>query len=887
MDESIVKVHCRENKYFGTGFVIKSEQSGCYILTCGHVINNLKGQILVDDKFARVEKNKYNDGLDIALLFVDGMKAIEFGLIEPNEASSYTVHGFTTLANKIKKEPIKNIKIKVGLSLEDVNGYVTNTIKIFTTENITNGYSGSPIICNRTGLVAGIVQLQENNNINYGISNSHVLDIINVEVIESKICPKRRIRSNLTEENIFYISKTLEKDFQRTLSCFSTQNCTWVEPKLYSDDEKNKVRSEYINVNNLISNPRSIMINGRQQYGLTSLAKFMVKEAWNNLTKGFWLYLDASELKANKKSIERYVNDRLFDFSLSFDDIECIVIDEVSHTVQEANKILMYINEIFIDLPIVVMYSICDSAPIASDNISIERHFEKRYIWSLTRSEIRSIVSSYNASSKYIGSDGSVVNRLTLDFEFLNIPRTPLNCLTFLKIYEYDFDESPVNRTGMISKVLYLLFNIDDIPKYKTRPDLKDSEYVLGFFCEKIIREHKFYFTRDEFLSVVSGFCRDSEIDLEIEVIFDVLAANNIIVQRLNDFCFKFSYWVFYFAAHRMHQDSDFCNFIFNDMQYASYPEIIEYYTGIDRRRDEAIGKLCTDIKTIRELVEEKCQFPDDFDIYSSMRWEPSLESLEEVKEMMTLGAMNSSLPDEIKDSYADKQYNNIRPLSQDVHKVLEEYSLLRLLKTLQSASKALRNSDYVKPELKHALLDEILVSWDLVAKFLVMIAPALAKSRRVTVGGASFVLESGFDGSFEDVLSSLLPNIPVNVIGWFQDDVFSKKMGTLIYKNASNKTNSMALYYIALLLISKRPDGWGEYLKKYITNLNKNSFYLYSLFRELTGLYKYGFIDRKELEEVGCMIKATIAKHNGVKSLGVKAINKVPDSMLPERIET
>lgn len=46
------------------------------------------------------------------------------------------------------------------------------------------------------------------------------------------------------------------------------------------------------------------MINGRQQYGLTSLAKFMVKEAWNNLTKGFWLYLDASELKANKKVLK-------------------------------------------------------------------------------------------------------------------------------------------------------------------------------------------------------------------------------------------------------------------------------------------------------------------------------------------------------------------------------------------------------------------------------------------------------------------------------------------------------------------------------------------------------------------------------------------------------
>jgi hypothetical protein len=76
----------------------------------------------------------------------------------------------------------------------------------------------------------------------------------------------------------------------------------------------------------------------------------------------------------------------------------------------------------------------------------------------------------------------------------LNLHRTPLNCLTLLKVSEIDFDESPVNRSEMIKRVLFLLFNIDDVPTYKTRPDLKDCEYVLGYFCEHLIRDGAYSF---------------------------------------------------------------------------------------------------------------------------------------------------------------------------------------------------------------------------------------------------------------------------------------------------------------------------------------------------------------------------------------------------------
>ncbi|WP_181314778.1 S1 family peptidase [Photobacterium phosphoreum] len=889
MNNSILKVHCSGNASFGTGFIVKTDSFGSYLITCGHVVKKLEGQILVDDKFGELYVNKYDEGIDLAVVYVKGLIADEFSFIEPCEHSSYQVIGFTSFSNKIKKEPIGNIKIKEGLEIENENGIKTNILKIYTTEDISSGYSGSPIICNRTGSVVGVTYLQESKTTNYGILNKHISELIDVNISKNTHTPQKKLKTDINEQHVFYISKTLTNYFEKSLSCFSTQNCTWLEPKLFSKPESNRERerSEYITIKDIIDNPRSIKINAYQQYGLTSLAKYFVKEAWNKEEKSFWLYLDVSNLKANKKSIERYIENQISEFTLNFDDVECVVVDEVSTSIDNISKILSFINEIFIDIPIIVMCSVSSGVNITEDAILIERYLENKYLWSLTRNEIRNIVCAYNSKNKYIENDNIVINRLASDLEVLNVPRTPLNCLTFLKIYENDFDESPVNRTAMISKVLHLLFNVDEIPKYKTRPDLKDSEYVLGYFCEKIIREHRFYFTREEFLSEVKDFCLESEIDLEIEVIFDVLAANNIIVQRLNKFCFKFSYWVFYFAAHRMHQDIDFCDFIFNDMNYVSYPEIIEYFTGIDRRSNYALKKLCQDIKDVRVLVESKCRFPDGFDIYSAMRWKPSEQSLDEVKDMITAGAMGSCLPDEIKDSYADKQYDNSRPLRQDVNKIIEEYSLLKLLKTIQSASKALRNSDYAQPKLKHELLNEILYCWELVTKFLVLISPALAKSKTVTVSGASFVLDSSIDGTFEEKMHSLIPVLPSNVVGWYQDDIFTKKMGTFLYNNANTSDSDISRYFLSLLLISKRPEGWADNIKQYITGLHKNSFYLSGLFHELRSVYQYGFVSRKELEDIGLMIKATLAKHNGAKSIGDKAINNIPDKFLPDRIET
>lgn len=108
--------------------------------------------------------------------------------------------------------------------------------------------------------------------------------------------------------------------------------------------------------------------------------------------------------------------------------------------------------------------------------------FNVLHLLALPRTQIRKVVCEYN-KSKDIGEEDIVLSKVVTDLDTLNIHRTPLNCITLLKVSEKHFDESPVNRTNMLEMVLFVLFNLEGIPTYKTKPDLKDCEYVLGCFC--------------------------------------------------------------------------------------------------------------------------------------------------------------------------------------------------------------------------------------------------------------------------------------------------------------------------------------------------------------------------------------------------------------------
>lgn len=677
-----------------------------------------------------------------------------------------------------------------------------------------------------------------------------------------KLYSKEKAGSTKANVQFEVLRAKFKSNLDNALQAFSSQPIIWVDPVISNTNEISQNPDENytrrIDVIEIINNPESIIFNAPPQFGLTSLAHYMVIQSWER--GNFWLYLDSHNTKSH--NIHNAVVRETESLGLKITDVKAIILDSWNSYELDSFKKLKNLSESYKDIPIIVMHSIEDAKFLKEPNdIKIERAFKQLFLLALPRTQIRKVVAEYNRV-KEIGIEDNVLTKVVSDLDVLNIHRTPMNCLTLLKVSEKYFDESPINRTDMIEKVLFVLFNMDGIPRYKTKPDLKDCEYVLGRYCEMMIRTEKYHFTRDIFIKELKSFCKEKLIDLDVDVVFDVLMLNHIIVKQEFDYCFRSSFWVYYFAAKRMDNDKEFADYIFTTKKYISFPEIIEFYTGIDRNKIDALEILTKDIKETCDIVNSKVRLTGDMNIFSQIRWQPTEEQIQTAQNQLSENVLSSGLPDDIKDQHADRSYNQIRPYNQSIQKFFAEYSLHNLMQNIRASSRALRNSDYVNPEAKREIFNEILRSWEQLSNVLLALTPILADKGQAGFDGHSFTLQGDFGDTFETRLNRIIQVNMTNVVGFFKDDIFSPKIAPLLYEHFANTADTNSKHKIALLLVFCRPREWRKHIHEYIVSLNKNSFYLYDIHNALLAKYNFDFITEEERREISLLAKICFAKH-------------------------
>jgi hypothetical protein len=676
-----------------------------------------------------------------------------------------------------------------------------------------------------------------------------------------------------------------DKRLNEALRAFSSQPTIWIDPILSRTNEISE--NPDINSNNkivlseIIQSPTSLFIKAPPQFGLTCLAHYFVKEAWTK--DSLWIYIDAKSAKAH--NVENLVKRECESLNQKIECIDCIILDSWNLYLDKSIKLIKNLSQAYPSIPIIVMETIDDSKFFEEqENEDVGREFRVLHLLALTRSDIRKLIIRYN-QYKSIGDEDKILRKLTSDLENLNIHRTPLNCLTLLKVSEKHFDESPVNRTKMLEMVLFILFDLNNLPTYKSKPDVKDCEFVLGKFCRKLIERDNYEFSRDEFIKDLKEYCRLRLIALDVDTVFDVLSNNQILVRNGLSFVFRSSYWIFYFGAKEMHNDAEFAEQILKSKKYISFPEIIEFYTGIDRKREDALKILTLDIAETIQAVENKVGLPDDILPFKQMKWEPTAEGLAEIQKEIGEDVKRSGLPESVKDQYADESYNQIRPYTQTVGSILEKYSLIVLMRKVRACARALRNSDFVEPEIKRNLLKELLSSWEQISKVLLALSPILAKKGFASFEGAGFSLSDKFSESYEDRLNEIINALSFNVVKLFKDDIYSNKIGPLLYDRLLIEKNDLKKHQLITLLVFERPEEWKSYVERYIVALNKNSYFLSDLVGTLHHQYKFGFMTSQEKLEVEFLIKKGLAKHEfQVDNPGLDKIKKIPTKILNEK---
>ena len=541
------------------------------------------------------------------------------------------------------------------------------------------------------------------------------------------------------------------------------------------------------------------------------------------------------------------------------------------------------------DIPIMLLSPMLEKTLIEKEFVTNQEFsFVNLFMAPLQSFQVRQMVEVYNQKMQ-IDENDKVLKRLNSDITNFNMHRTPLSCISLLEVFNKSFDDNPVNRTAMIQRLLSIIFDNETVPTYKSLPDVKDCEFVLGFFCEKIIRTEHYYFSDDDFISEASNFCNRQKITLDYGYLFDILLRNQILCQyEPHLYGFRFAFWVYYFAAMRMTKSKEFASFILEKENYVHYPEIMEFYTGSDRAKNDAAARIIDDIQNITKSVQTKVGIPEDVNPFQRLKIKKNEELIGNVIQQLEDNLQKSKLPDRIKDAWDDKNYNPSRPYHQDVYKVMENYSVTYLREMIEIASKAMRNSDYIEPELKEKLFDAITQAWLEIVRVIYLMAPALAKDGVAGYDGFSLQLDETFN--FENVsddqrLIAVIAAIPWNIVMWYKDDIYSTKLASMIYSKIANPINPIVRHLLIGISIIEQPDHWSDVVRKYLTDTDRNSFYFGDTLDMLSYKWKFGAMSEMNAGYTKKLLLAGVAKlYSGSNRFELGNAKRINEQRLPDR---
>jgi hypothetical protein len=667
----------------------------------------------------------------------------------------------------------------------------------------------------------------------------------------------------------------MELRLQHALKAFKGQPTVFLEPKLSKSREFNDDPNE---LQPLMEKPCDTLIIAPTEFGLTCLGLHLQLEAFRK--SSFWLYIDAEQTKGRK--ISGLIEEKLLHYDQKLDDLKCIVLDSWNAGNIDHLTMVKNIASKCQHLPLVILAEDSLLTDTTGNLAKLNRNFAILHLQALSRGSMRQLVANYNAT-KHIGTEDVLLSGVAEHMESINIHRTPLNCYTILRVLDSSYNEKLVNKSKLLKAILFLLFTDPDSFSFSSnKPEVEECTYLLGRFCKDLVTQRTRSFDADEFKTKLSEICKSAFMVVNIDAMLGVLLDNNILVKRGSQMEFRHRYWVFYFAAEWMRHDDEFKQFILKDRNYVNYPEIIEFYAGIDGKRTDAMEALLADLTALIGQVDSRIGIASSFDPLSPLLWNPTDEFIQKARSQIAEKVETSNLPANIKDKNADSEYQSDAPYDQSINRFLNDYSVLSLINSIKAASRALRNSPFVEAELKHKVTSAILQGWEEVSRVAFWISPLLAKEGKAIHEGFGLMLSKGFSANLDQRFRQIITSNPGNIVRILGGDLASKKIGPLLNQCFQATESMLQKHMMALFIATVRPEGWRDATLRYINLLHPRSFYLGDMFGTLTDEVTLGDLEHGEEPELKLLTRAILSKREyAAKASGAKEIP--PNKLLNE----
>ncbi len=688
-----------------------------------------------------------------------------------------------------------------------------------------------------------------------------------------------------SEEIADTIYKSLEDDLKEDLEIMG-YTPAWEERILSREWCNRNSQLKPLFYHEVLNTQSNVLIASPANYGLTCYGRYLRMKMWE-IKRQHWLWIDLADFKINQ--LEGKFGRLKNQWNIRLEEIKGIIVDNWTFNNTSAQLLLDKVRKSYPNIRLIVLgHSEQISSIEGMDCDERFKGFEHFYLNALPRKSMRSIVDDFTKSHHIrlneIDESSIILDRLTMDLDDINMFRSPTNCIHMLFAFKEDFNERPVNRSRVFDKILKNLFN-DSGLRYNGELTEEDCKLIMGALGYQLFRNKNHRFTKDQLESIVITTYKNRFSKNEIEKILQLLIDNKIIVEVANTYRFRAVFWEYYFTGFKMYQDENCFKEMVKGKNYL-IPDIMEFYSGANPKCNEALDLLNEELVKLLHSVRDGLGFKP-FNPYPNFKWNLNEHILGKSKDELDKEIKASRLPIHVKDDILDENYDQTRPFNQSIQLVMEEYDVLNLMFIVKSASRVLRNSTLAEEEKKIELFQNILLGWREIANVIMYLSPLLAKNGYGGVGGAKFQLTGEFPKEVEHCLRVILSAIPFNLIMWFKNDIYSDRLSYMFRDTVMDSSSEPITRHIAALLIADtRPQDWDTHIRHYISEMDKNSYYLGDL--NATLQYNYGIATLNQSDEVKTrtLIKACIAKHQlGVKNPGIGSINKIEDEKLPPRL--
>lgn len=660
-------------------------------------------------------------------------------------------------------------------------------------------------------------------------------------------------------------------DFERDLFVTPSGSILYAEPYLMGTPQEFRLEAgspAEFSISDIVQSEDSLIISARAEFGSTSLSKRLQYES---IEAGRASYLrNARELPNYRRKLEAS-----FPKAAQLEGANTTLI--LDHFDPERDERLIRElagTEWFSRIILVTVDRSMVASMLAMPELP-NRVFRSIYLWSVQRSEIRSMAIKLfqSADDVFISR---VVDKIYRDLLGLCIPVTPANAIMYLRILHREGEFHPLNRVDILGRYIQeILRKAGDVSVDAF--NAKNKVDVIAEFAFKLFSQSKDNFDMNYWVQFCNEHQEKTLFEFNSVYFFNELQESRIFVNFNGEFYFKYSFFFSFFLGRGLVSRPDRMRDFLNNHDFLKVDGIVDVLSGLSSDNGQLVGVLTNILKGHLEKFSTE-YIESDFDPIDGAVWAKRINEDEHlwnpVARAIAAGPRSTREIDILKTSLIEESRTADQRVRFD--KFLElENALFYVANLLEHA---LRNADDVLGPAKLEALDCILRSHHTALQVGTVFADKLARKRIFKWGGLEFVdfhnekIDTPSPKEIFDVVFYLYRAVSRRAA----DELGAHKLTPLLrahVKNSPVLSPSFALMVFRSLLTA-RGAKWANTAEDIINNTDFSAYVLAMMLDTLMLLLRNEILktnDRDAAKRLVALIQAK-RQHNR-KAPGSKAV--------------